>query len=126
MGGAQEAAHRRDKHWNGPLVLTVGLPEVGQQVPLFEPGTDDNPCGPEHVEEELVGGETRSRPDEQEHKEVERMANVTIGTLSDKRRRRCRSAAQGRLERERAKRIKSAKGLDAPGEAGNRQHRERG
>src|SRR5512137_1721086 len=99
---------RKYEHWNRRLVLTVGLAEVDQEIALLELGADNDPCGPKHVEEELVGREARSRPDEQQHEQVERMADVAKGTTSHEGRGRRGGPAQGCLERKRPERVERA------------------
>ena len=61
------------------LVPTVRFSELDEQIPLFQPGPYDDPRGPKHVEEKSIGCQARSGPDEEEHAQVEGMANVTIG-----------------------------------------------
>ena len=93
-----------------------------EEIALFELGADNDPCGPKHVEEELVGREAGSRPDEQQHEQVERMTHVAIGTMSREGRGGRGGSVQGRLERKRPERVKPAKREDPPGEAGGGEH----
>ena len=58
-------ARKWQEHGDGQLVFTVGFSEVAEKITFFEPGTEDDPNGPKHIEKELVGGEARGGPDEQ-------------------------------------------------------------
>jgi hypothetical protein len=77
-----EEARKRNKHWYGVLVLPVRLPEIGEKVAFFEPSTNDDPCGPQQVEEESVGREARGGPDKDEHEQIKGMPDVAVRTAS--------------------------------------------
>ena len=105
---APKEARQRNEHWNRVLVLPVRLPEFGDEVALFERGAYDDPRAPQYVEEELVGREAGSRPDEQQHEQVERMTHVAIGTASHEGRGGRGGPTQGGLERKRPERVEPA------------------
>jgi len=91
------------------LVPTVAFSEVDEKIALFELGAYDDPRGAEHVEEEPISRQARGGPDEQEHEQVEGMADVAIGTVGHESKRRWGGTAQVCLEREGTERVKPPK-----------------
>ena len=114
---AEHCARRGYEHWNRRLVLAIGLAEIDKEIAFFELRTDNDPCGPKHVEEELVGREARSRPDEYEREQVKRMTYIEIGTTRHEGRGGRRGSTQGCLECKRSERVKPAEGVDPPSKA---------
>ena len=83
LPAAPEKPGSWDEHGNRVLVLPVGVSENGEKVALLEPSANDDPRGPQYVEQEPIGGEARSGPDEHEHEQVEGMSDVAVSTSND-------------------------------------------
>jgi len=66
------------------LVLTIPLTELGNKVSLFKVGAKDNPECPKDVEKQTIGAYVRGRPEENNHEEIERVAEPEIRTAKDK------------------------------------------
>jgi hypothetical protein len=73
----------RKKHRDGLLVLTVALTELGNKISLLKVRTENNPCGPKHVEKQPIRTHVRDRPDENDHEKIERVPDPEIWTTKD-------------------------------------------
>ena len=65
------------------MVIPIGFAERRHQVRFFKDCSDIDPHGPEHVEEQPIGGHVRAGPNEQDRKEIEGMANPQVRTADD-------------------------------------------
>ena len=65
------------------MIVSIGFAERRYQVCFFKDCSDIDPHGPEHVEEQSIGGHVRVGPNEQDRKEIEGMANPQVRTADD-------------------------------------------
>ena len=87
------------------MIVSIGFAERRYQVCFFKDCSDIDPHGPEHVEEQPIGGHVRAGPNEQDRKEIEGMANPQVRTAHDQLLRRKLLSTPMRSDSGKAKRV---------------------
>ena len=105
---------KRYEHGHSLLVLPVRIAEIRDEIALFEVRPDHDPDRPQEVEQEPVRRQIRVGPDQQDHEEVERVANPAIGPCDRKWNWPRISAAQTIEDRPQAERVEEPQGFRTP------------
>src|SRR5512141_2547441 len=95
-----------NEHGHPSLVFLILFAEPCCKVPLFKQRSDDDPAGPEHVEQKPIGCYIGGRPEDDEDAEVQWVPDPPVRTTNNEGRKGRRRSPEVGLDRTKAQKIK--------------------